>query len=215
MTTPPQTQPVYEQLRARILEGSLQQGDDLNERAVAELVGTSRTPVREAVAQLIVDGLAERHGRRNRVTVWNEEKTGQLYEMRAALESEAARLAAMRRSESTIMRLQASLSEQRRLTTPSPISRRDLNYEFHQEVWEASGNPFLIEANHKYGVQSLSIAPTTLRTDERWAKSLEEHSQLVDYIIAHEAAKAAELMRQHLESAFRLWPGHPANNESS
>ena len=203
MTARPQIQPVYEQLRARILDGSLRQGDDLNERFVAEWVGTSRTPVREAVAQLLVDGLAERHGRRTRVTVWDEEKTGQLYEMRAALESEAARLAAMRRSESTIMRLEASMADQKGLTDTSPILRRDMNFDFHQEIWKASGNPFLVEANHKYGLQSLSIAPTTLRTDERWAKSLDEHTQLLVHIIAHESAEAAELMRHHLESAFR------------
>ena len=50
MTFRPQVDVVYEQLRSKILDGSLEQGYDLHERAVAELVGTSRTPVREAVA---------------------------------------------------------------------------------------------------------------------------------------------------------------------
>lgn len=203
MTASTQVDNVYEQLRARILDGSLQQGYDLNERAVADLVGTSRTPVREAVARLVVDGLAERQGRRTRVTVWDDEKTGQLYEIRAALEAEACRLAAMRRSESTVMRLQAALAEQADLDDPSPILRRDLNYQFHQIIWYASGNPFLVEANTKHGVQSMAITPTTLRTDQRWKKSLEEHHQLVEHISAHKPQEASELMRQHLESAFR------------
>lgn len=203
MTTGTQVDNVYEQLRTRILDGSLQQGYDLNERAVAELVGTSRTPVREAVARLAVDGLAERQGRRTRVSVWDDEKTGQLYEMRATLESEACRLAAMRRSENAVMRLQDALAKQAELEDPSPTLRRDLNYEFHQIIWEASDNPFLIEANRKYGVQSMSITPTTLRTDQRWEKSLEEHQRLVEHISAHKHREASELMRQHLESAFR------------
>ncbi|WP_460766582.1 GntR family transcriptional regulator [Nocardiopsis nanhaiensis] len=203
MTSGTQVDSVYQQLRARILDGSLEQGHDLNERAVADLVGTSRTPVREAVAQLLVDGLAERQGRKTRVTVWDDEKTGQLYEMRKILESEACRLAAMRRSENTVAQLQAALAEQVELGDPSPILRRDLNYRFHHIIWKASGNPFLVEANTKYGVQSMSIAPTTLRTEQRWNTSLEEHQQLVDHISAHSAEEAAMLMRQHLESAFR------------
>ncbi|GAA1197054.1 GntR family transcriptional regulator [Prauserella alba] len=203
MTFRPQVDVVYEQLRSKILDGSLEQGYDLHERAVAELVGTSRTPVREAVARLVVDGLAERHGRRTRVTVWDDEKTGQLYEMRAALESEACRLAAMRRSESVVMRLQASVAEQRKLADPSPVARRDINYEFHEEIWQASGNPFLLETNQKYGVQSMCIAPTTLRHDERWKTALDEHERLVEHISRHEAGEAAALMHHHLASAFR------------
>lgn len=203
MTIGTQVHSVYQQLRSQILDGSLKQGFDLNERAVADLVGTSRTPVREAVAQLVVDGLAERIGRRTRVTVWDDEKTGQLYEMRAALESEACRLAAMRRSENAIIQLQTSLTEQLELDDPSPTLRRDMNYQFHQIIWQASGNPFLIKANTKYGVQSMSIAPTTLRTDQRWEKSLHEHQQLLDHISTHRAEEASALMREHLESAFR------------
>lgn len=203
MTPGNQVDSVYQQLRARILDGSLEQGYDLNERAVADLVGTSRTPVREAVARLLVDGLAERQGRGTRVTVWDDEKTGQLYEMRKILESEACRLAAMRRSENTVIQLETALAEQAALEDPSSTLRRDLNYQFHMIIWRASGNPFLIEANTRHGVQSMSITPTTLRTDQRWNKSLEEHKQLVDHISAHEAEEAAQLMRQHLESAFR------------
>lgn len=203
MTKNSQVDVVYDQLRAKILDGTLAQGDDLNERAIADLTGTSRTPVREGVARLIEDGLAERHNRRTRVTIWDDERLGQLYETRALLESEACRLAAMRRSENTIIRLEASLAEQQGLKNPSSELRRDLNYRFHEEIWQASGNPFLLEANRKYGVQSMSVTPTTLRTDERWEKSIEEHTELVRHIDAHRAAEAADLMRQHLESALR------------
>ncbi|MEU3018308.1 MULTISPECIES: GntR family transcriptional regulator [unclassified Nocardiopsis] len=203
MTGSTQVESVYQQLRARILDGSLDQGYDLNERAVADLVGTSRTPVREAVARLLVDGLAERLGRRTRVTVWDGEKMGQLYEMRKILESEACRLAAMRRSENTVNQLEASLAEQSELTDPSATLRRELNYRFHLIIWQASGNPFLIEANQKHGVQSMSIPPTTLRTDQRWSASLDEHTRMVDHIRAHRAEEAADTMRDHIEAAFR------------
>lgn len=204
VTRQSQVDHVYENVRAQILDGSLPQGYDLNERAVADLVGTSRTPVREAVARLVKDGLAEREGgRRTRVTVWNAERVGQLYEIRAMLESEACRLAAMRRSENAVLRLEDALTEQRRLTSSSPLARRDLNYQFHQEIWQASANPFLIEANVKYGVQSMCITPTTLREDARWDASLDEHAALVGHIAAHRSAEAAELMRTHLESALR------------
>ncbi|WP_150461505.1 GntR family transcriptional regulator [Nesterenkonia ebinurensis] len=203
MTTRPQVDSVYEQLRSHILGGSLEQGADLNERSVADLVGTSRTPVREAVARLVVEGLAEKRGRKTQVTVWTDEKIGQLYEMRALLESDAARLAAMRRSEHAVAQLEASLTEQKEVEDNSPAVRRELNYQFHRLIWRASANPFLLEANEKYGVQSMSIVPTTLRDDSRWEKSLEEHHQLVEFISTHQADDAAQLMRQHLESAFR------------
>lgn len=203
MTRQSQVDAVYDQLRAKVLDGALEQGYDLNERAVADLVGTSRTPVREAVARLVEDGLAERHHRRTRVTVWDEERTGQLYEIRALLESEACRLTAMRRSENAVLRMEKALAAQRELTEDSGLLRRDLNYRFHQEIWQACGNPFLIEANQKYGVQSMCITPTTLRTDARWRASIEEHAELLRHIDAHRPADAAELMRKHLESALR------------
>lgn len=204
MTRQPQVDHVYDQLRARILDGSLEQGYDLNERAVADLVGTSRTPVREAVARLVEDGLAERGDRRTpRVTVWDGERVGQLYEIRSLLESEACRLAAMRRSENAVLRMEAALDEQWKLTDDSPLRRRDLNYQFHLEIWRAGGNPFLLEANTKYGVQSMCITPTTLRTDGRWTTSLHEHAELVSYIASHRPERAAALMRKHLESALR------------
>lgn len=199
----PQVGAVYEQLRAMILDGSLAQGYDLNERAVAELMGTSRTPVREATARLVVDGLAERHGRRTSVTIWDDERTGQLYEMRAALESEASRLAAMRRSESSLVRLETSIERQRELGNAAPAERRAVNYEFHHEIWRASGNPFLLESNKKYGVQSMSVAPTTLRSNERWHEAVSEHERLLEHIRRHEAAAAADLMRNHLGAALR------------
>lgn len=203
MTDQSQRQTVYTQLRADILDGSFPQGYDLNERAIAELVGTSRTPVREAVAQLVLDGLAERRGRRTRVTVWDDEKTGQLYEIRAVLESEACRLAAMRRSESVVVKLSKLVAEQRELEDPPPALRREVNYQFHHEIWASNGNAFLLEANHKYGVQSMCIVPTTLRGEERWQQSLDEHEKLVQHIDRHEADAAATLMRHHLEAAFR------------
>ncbi len=193
---------VYEKLRGMVLEGTLSPGFDLNERAVAELVGTSRTPVREAVARLVDDGLAEREQRRTRVTAWDEESTGQLYEMRILLESEAVRLAAMRRSPNATVRLQAALDAQRHLVSPSPAERRDSTYAFHRELWQACGNPFLLEANQKYGTQSLSIAPTSLRSDERWDTSIAEHQELLKAVIEHRASHAAALMRRHLESAM-------------
>ncbi|HIX00981.1 MAG TPA: GntR family transcriptional regulator [Candidatus Nesterenkonia stercoripullorum] len=193
---------VYEKLRGMVLEGTLSPGFDLNERAVAELVGTSRTPVREAVARLVDDGLAEREQRRTKVTAWDEESTGQLYEMRILLESEAARLAAMRRSPHATIRLKAALDTQRNLVNPSPAERRDSTYAFHNELWQACGNPFLLEANQKYGTQSLSIAPTSLRSDERWEASVAEHQELLTAVIEHRASDAAELMRGHLESAM-------------
>ncbi|WP_253863437.1 GntR family transcriptional regulator [Prauserella halophila] len=198
-----QVDSVYEQLRAEILDGSLQQGFDLNERAVASLVGTSRTPVREAVARLVKDGLAERRNRRTQVTVWDDERVGQLYEMRTMLETKACSLAAMRRSENAIMRIRGAAAQQRDVPEATPLLRRDLNYQFHEEIWNACGNPFLLEANQKYGVQSMCIAPTTLRSDARWHVSLEEHEEIVRAIETNDAHAAAESMRKHLESALR------------
>lgn len=199
-----QVEVAYQKLRSMILDGSLAPGFDLNERAVAELAGTSRTPVREAVSRLVDDGLAERHQRGSRVTVWDAERTGQLYEMRILLESEAARLTAMRRSHNAVYQINKALQDQRDLDQPSSAQRREINYAFHREIWAACGNPFLLQANEKYGVQSLCISPTTLRTDERWDTSIREHTELLRAITEHRGDDAALLMRQHLETAMRL-----------
>lgn len=90
---------VYDELRARIVDGVLSPGTPLVEGPLAREFGVSRTPIRETLSQLTYEGLLERHDRAMRVRVLKAEDVLEIYEVRIALERAAARAAAERRTE--------------------------------------------------------------------------------------------------------------------
>src|SRR5690606_27242041 len=87
----------YARLRSEIIDWQLEPGTPLSEIETAERLGVSRTPVREALARLTAEGLVSSVGRTARVAPLSLELVIELYELREALETHAARLAARRR----------------------------------------------------------------------------------------------------------------------
>ena len=85
---------VYALLRAEITDGVIPPGSPLVEDEIASRLGVSRTPVRESIQRLAVDGLVESRRRRWVVHLHTAEEVAAIYDVRAALESHAARLAA-------------------------------------------------------------------------------------------------------------------------
>lgn len=88
---------VYEMLRNYLRSGKVRWGEFLREETLAERLGVSRTPVREALRRLASEGLVEAHGRSFRVPALTEDDLEDIYELRLLLETEAVRQAARRR----------------------------------------------------------------------------------------------------------------------
>src|SRR5262245_10109218 len=138
-----QSQDAYQRLIGEIRAGLLKPGDRLLETELADRLGTSRTPVREAIRQLESDGLVV-HVPRSRAAIRSLDysEITELYEMRTVLECTAARLAARAASDVELIEMEALNAEM--IQAGSDIRRLyDLNREFHQVILNAARNRYL------------------------------------------------------------------------
>ncbi len=195
---------VYRRIRALILSGELAAGEALRQEALAEGLGTSRTPLREALNRLASEGLIEFRPHRSAVvTTFTHRDIEADYEARALVEPAAARLAATRAPDETAQALQEALAAQRE--AEADLDRQfEANRAFHRALVVGAGNPHLIRF-----VDSLwggRIAPVfyarQARRPGRVRRDIREHAQIARLVGAGEADAAAQAVEAHLAGAL-------------
>jgi DNA-binding GntR family transcriptional regulator len=192
---------VYLTLRQRIADGELPPGAPLTELGLANEFGISRTPVREAMNRLQYDGLLERDSRGMRVRALDSEEVLDIYEVRIALESAAARAAAQRRSDFDLAKLRSEIDAMDKLDLADEAGRSPLAFSFHFAVWNASHNPTLIEALQRLHVKVVGLASTTLVYPGRWEAVVRECRELVDAIERRDVEAAGQIGSAHMTAA--------------
>jgi DNA-binding GntR family transcriptional regulator len=199
----PQGGGTYQRLLEEIRAGRLTPGTRLREVEIAERLGVSRTPVREAMRQLEADGLVvhvPRHGATIRRLDYAE--VMELYEMRAVLEGTAARLAARAASVMELQELRTLNAEF--AATANPVEAAGRNRQFHQMLLESTRNRFLGAAVVGLQKTLLILGPTTLMDAQRIRRAVTEHDAVLDALEARDGAGAEAAMRRHIEEAQRL-----------
>jgi len=196
---------VYEALRRSILSGDYRAGDRLRESTLAEALGTSRTPVRDALRRLHGDGLVELTPHRGaRVTGLGSSGLADVFEIRAVLEGYAARRAAetgaadLELLTSLCDRMEAVLAD----ADPGSTEVTDLNLAFHAEVHRAAGNALLPKVLD--GVIAIGTVRRTFTAydEERTRRSFAQHRDLVRALTAGDGAWAEAVMVAHLRGAL-------------
>lgn len=200
-TEMPQGQGAYRRLLDEIRSGTLAPGARLREIELAERLGISRTPVREAIRQLEADGLVS-HLPRQGATIrsLDHAEVVELYEMRAVLEGTAARLAARAASDIELAELAALNAEL--AAVPAGAAAREINRVFHRTLIEAARNRFLIKAMSALQKTLLILGPTTLAEPDRAVSAVAEHGAVLDALLARDGAGAEVAMRAHVEAAL-------------
>ena len=194
---------VYAALRERILAGELARGTRLRQASLADELGVSRTPLREALRRLSTEGLVEFAP--NRGATVSELDFGDMrhaWAARVALEPGAARLAAERHDPEAIARMRNAVALQR-----SARRNRDANYaanrEFHLALAAASGNPHLTRFAEMLWVPRIGVPIYEAQADESadgllaWA---EEHERITDAVADGDASLAEHLTRTHISA---------------
>jgi len=200
---PPQGLSAYDRLLDEIRTGRLLPGARLRETELAERLGISRTPVREAIRRLEADGLVEhvpRQGAAVRRLVHAE--VMELYEMRAVLEGTAGRLAARAASRIELDELSAINAAMTAAGT-DPVQVARLNRQFHAALLNAARNRFLTRAMAAMQRTLMILGPSTLADGARAAAAAAEHAALIDALLRHDAEAAERAMRAHIEAAQR------------
>ena len=190
----------YYAIRELIVTLELPPGSVVREPELTEQLGIGRTPVREALRRLAQERLIEVFPRRGMfVTKVDVRDLARLCEVRAALEPEAARLAAERATQADLDELQALLDELEGPRRREPRALIDLDERIHRAIYHASHNPYLVETLEEYYAHALRIWMVALaRTDI--GSAVGGHRSVLEAVVGGHGDRAARLMREHVES---------------
>jgi DNA-binding GntR family transcriptional regulator len=190
----------YYAIRELIVTLALPPGAVVREPELSARLGIGRTPIREALRRLAQERLIEVYPRRGMfVTTVDVRDLARLCEVRAVLEPEAARLAAERATQADLDELQELLIELEVRARRNDRALIDLDERIHRAIYHASHNPYLVETLEEYYAHALRIWMVALaRTDLRAA--VREHHDVLEAILRGMGARAAELMRAHVEA---------------
>lgn len=192
-------------IRERITSGSLPRGARVHQEDLAEELGVSRTPVREALRRLAAEGLVEmRTNRGARVADIDQGGMRGAYDARLVVEPGAARLAAGRRLPEPLARMRAAVAAQRR-SVRSVERSFEANREFHLALVAASGNDYLLQLVERLWVARIgaTIYERQVETQERMVLDVREHEQILEAIDAGDGRRAESLTRRHLADAMK------------
>lgn len=197
------TDSTYRRLREDILLGRLRPNEMLVEEELAEQLQVSRTPVRESLQRLAHDGLITSRRRRWMVYEHTIDEIREIYEIRAALEGYAARLAAQRASGEELAALVA-LARTRPLGEMGDEVMVERNEAFHEAITRAAGNARLAELIQRTRLYYFNrqLAPRYHGTPLR--ESQEQHLALVHALEARDPDRAEMIVREHVLHALHV-----------
>ncbi len=196
----------YTRVRALILSGELAPGAVLPQSALAQTIGISTTPLREALRRLKQEGLVELDAHRDaRVRPLDAGEARDLLELRGSLDPLAASLAAQRRTDADLAAIEAALDGLDALTPHPSAAQLESHHRFHAAVHRASHNALLVETldglwvkTDRYRRHGLA----TGRSDEERDARAAEHRRLFEAVRDRDAASAAELMHHHVQTSL-------------
>ena len=217
---------VHATLRSRLLDGTLLPGTRLDYKQLAQELGVSTTPVREAVTQLASEGFVDLVPRLGAVVrSLNPNTAAELYEVREAIETYAALKAAERLSTrhlellkqhvGTMMRVfeEFRRSGKESLDTAELDEFLDADLSFHKTVLLGSRNPALARTVEESQVQTrIFFSDRGLHEETRLSLACQQHGEILDALEKRDGAKASEAMRKHILTSLKLTLEHLENS---
>jgi DNA-binding GntR family transcriptional regulator len=211
-------QHAYQVIRDKLLQGSLKAGTRLSDDVLAQEMGISRSPVREAITQLASEGLVEHRPRTGAfVKQPDRRELEELYEIREALEQYAVRQAALRIGAADLARLRELCDEMRGFVrecrkAPMAVAPPDLvqrflanDLAFHTVLVGAAGNQRLTKllTDFKILIQVFGFVP--VEHDARvLATTCRAHGHIARAVAQHDARAAGLWLGRHIRAAKRI-----------
>ncbi|MFF7338960.1 GntR family transcriptional regulator [Streptomyces sp. NPDC008163] len=204
-TTPPAKRPpaaerVYTHVKDAVLDRRYEGGTLLTEGGLAEAVGVSRTPVREALLRLEVEGLIKLYPKKGAlVLAVSAQEIADVVETRLLVEEFAARKA-VPASPQLISRLEALLEEQRHYSDAGDLATVSVKDRcFHAEIVRHAGNEILSRLYDQLRDRQLRMGVAVMEAHpDRIAANITEHGELLEAIRAGDAEGAAQVVRRHV-----------------
>lgn len=198
-------------LREMVLTGALAPGQRLNEVTMADSLGVSRGPLREAIQKLAGEGLLQLQSHRGAfVRKYEPQEIIETYEMRIALELYAVRLVIGRARDDDLVALGVLLAESSALTEgarSADVSPESEPYvaelDFHQRMVSLSGNSAIRAASLEVNRRLYLALTHTERSQTRREHSSSEHQDVLAAVCRRDTAAATALLEKHLETSLQ------------
>jgi DNA-binding GntR family transcriptional regulator len=192
-------------LRDEIIQGKMRPNERLIAADLAERLNTSRTPIREALQLLEAEQLVVAAKRGYVVREHTKEEIVEIYEVRAALEGMAARLAAQKTGTSAYREIEAIGAHRDSLITTNDRKLIvDLNDEFHAAIFAACGNSRLDRINRSNSQHFFNYRISELYTKEEAKISIKGHALILKAIKNHDADQADSAAQEHVLEALKV-----------
>lgn len=194
---------VCEALREAIMNGTLSPGERLMEIQLAEDLGVSRTPVREAIRRLEMEGFLVMVPRRGTyVSDLSIKDINEVFEIRTSLDVLAAGLAAERITEEELEQLERLLVQIGEYIDIGDVDKVvEADGQFHDILYQASRNDRLVGIINNLREQFTRFRSISMAYPGRLKNTLDEHRQLVEAIASHDPENAQKCAREHMENA--------------
>jgi DNA-binding GntR family transcriptional regulator len=192
-----------EYLTEAIMSGEVEPGEWLRQHKLCELLGISATPVREALSELVTEGVLEHISHMGvRVPLYSSQRFEELWMIRRVLEPLAAKYAAPNIGQAEIFKLNELQSRlESKILKDEHKGLQEINYAFHHQIFEASRMPELIQIIKGIWIK---IPWNLLRNmPERPRQAAAEHKRILEAINIRDPDLVAQRMKQHIDIASR------------
>ncbi len=194
------------QIRQILVEGLIEPGAKLNERALCEILKVSRTPLREAIKRLAAEGLVELLPNRGAIAVaLSEQDVLDTFEVIAGLEGYSASLAVERITPDELSEIQALHFEMMAAFTRRDLSSYyQLNASIHLSINNAARNPVLTATYKLVNARLQALRFRSNQDEVKWGRAMKEHEQIIAALLAKDGHAINEVMITHLKNKCQV-----------
>ena len=195
---------VFQTLRQAILRGELEPGERLMEIQLANKLGVSRTPIREAIRKLELEGLVLMIPRKGaEVAEITEKSLRDVLEVRSSLEDLAVELACERIGEEQIEELKKAAEEFKEALQSGDLTEyAEADVKFHDIIYHATENQKLVQLLYNLREQMYRYRVEYLKRSEVHQTLLDEHQHIIECIEKHDKEAAKMAIRTHIDNQF-------------
>lgn len=196
---------IFEKIREDILNDQYKPGEKIVEAKLAEELGVSRTPVREALKQLELDGLVENIPNRGVIVKGiSQQDIYDIFTIRMAIEGIAAQWAIERMSDEELSQLKEVFELMEFYTIKGDVTKIfELNTKFHEIIYMATKSRYLEHVLRDFQLFIKSTRNKSLRSEGRMETALEEHKNILQAFINKDAETAVSMLTKHITNSRR------------
>lgn len=196
-----------EHLRQQIIDGTLKMGQMLSERGISDELGVSKSPVREALAQLREEGLVLIEPQKGaRVFSLTADAVNQLCDFRLAIEGAAFDLALTLGAGALANEMDSNVKEMAAAQKAGDITRYlALDTEFHQLIFKHCGNDYLTASYDRFAGKIAALRTHLSKLPGHTSMSFEEHKELAKAVRAGDGTRIKALLKEHIGRTRRTY----------